>query len=171
MSLQGDGRMCVRATALLLAVVLCGWGCNALPTRLRAPGPCGVSLILWARAPQEAKYEYFQVEGGTFSYGGGKNALALTATWEVALSPEQCTALCEIARTGGWTAAELPAPVPESTLSIVDVAVRWDGGQRQFSASAEDPAIRDALALLGGIAAGRFQRELDRLPQAGSQRK
>lgn len=146
-------------------------GCNALPTKLASPGACGISLMIWSREPKEAKFEYFEVDGGIFGYGGGKDGLAMVPSWETPLSPDQCTKLREIASRGGWTAEEqpTPVPVPEGGDRLVDVAVMWTDGRRQFSASGDDPSVREVLALLSAIAAVRFERQLDRLPEAGKQ--
>jgi len=138
---------------------------------LASPGACGISVMIWSREPQEAKYEYFEVDGGIFGYGGGKDGLAMVPSWETPLSPEQCAKLREIASRGGWTAVEppTPMPVPEGGERLADVAVMWDGGRRQFSTSSDDPQVREAIAMLKAISAARFQRELDRLPEAGKQ--
>ena len=157
------------ATAIVSAFVQAG--CNALPTKLASPGACGISLMIWSREPNEAKYEYFEVDGGTFGYGGGKDGLAMVPSWETPLSPDQCAKLREIASRGGWTAETQPTPlpVPEGGERLADVAVMWDGGRRQFSASGNDPNVREAIEMLSAIADVRFQRQLDRLPEAGKQ--
>ena len=154
-----------------VATVLSQSACNALPTKLASPGACGISLMIWSREPKEAKYEYFEVDGGTFGYGGGKDGLAMVPSWETPLSPEQCAKLREIASRGGWTSVEPPSPLPvhEGGGRLADVAVMWDGGRRQFSTTSDDPEVREAIAMLRGISAARFQRELDRLPEAGKQ--
>ena len=146
-------------------------GCNALPTKLESPGACGISLMIWSREPSEAKYEYFEVDRGTFGYGGGKDGLAMAPSWETPLSPDQCAALREIAQRGGWMSTDPPAAVPvlEGGDRLADVAVMWEGGQRQFAASGDDPSVREAVEMLSQIAAARFQRQLDRLPEAGKQ--
>ncbi|NBX36251.1 MAG: hypothetical protein EBR10_03375 [Planctomycetes bacterium] len=63
----------------------------------------------------------------------------------------------------------MAVPVPEGGDRLADVAVMWEGGQRQFAASGDDPSVREAVAMLSQIAAARFQRQLDRLPEAGKQ--
>jgi len=168
--LRHSGRVLLASIAVI-ASGLVQPGCNALPTKLASPGACGISLMIWSREPKEAKYEYFEVDGGTFGYGGGKDGLAMVPSWETPLSPDQCAKLRDIASRGGWTSAEqpTPVPVPEGGERLADVAVMWDGGRRQFSASGDDPSVREAIAMLSGIAAVRFQRQLDRLPEAGKQ--
>jgi len=163
-----------RLLLVLFAALLSGLvptNCNALPTKLASPGACGISLMIWSREPKESKYEYFEVDGGTFGYGGGKDGLALVPSWETPLSPDQCAKLRDIASRGGWTSTAQPTSVPPPAGSdqVADVAVMWDGGRRQFSASGNDPYVREAITVLSAIAAVRFERQLDRLPEAGKQ--
>ncbi len=153
-------------TALLWVVA----SCNTLPNPPHDYGSCGVSLVIWLRHPDAARYEYFTVDGGVFGYGAGRDALLLKTSWKVALTSDQCARLVEIASKGGWfTPGFSPKRAPKGDL-CADCAVTWEGGRQQFVVQGVEPAIVDATTMLRTIASTRFGSALDRLPEAGLQK-
>ncbi|MSR70056.1 MAG: hypothetical protein EXS17_06910 [Phycisphaerales bacterium] len=154
------------ATALVSAVA----SCNTLPNPPHDVGECGVALAIWLRHPHAARYEYFTVDGGVFGYGAGRDALILKTSWQTDLSREQCEALCEIARQGGWFNSDFKPPRAAEGDLAADCAVTWNGGQQQFVVQGVEKSVQDATAMLRMIADVRFAPALDRLPEAGLQK-
>ncbi len=157
------------ASALAGAIALTS--CNTLPNPPHDVSKCGIALAIWLRHPQAARYEYFTVDGGVFRYGAGRDALILKTSWQTDLSPEECAQLCEIAKSGGWFDVNYkPQPAADGDISA-DCAVTWDGGKQQFVVQGVEKSVQDATAMLRAISQRRFAPALDRLPEAGLQKK
>ncbi len=146
-------------------------GCNTLPDPPHDVGECGIALAIWLRHPQSARYEYFTVDGGVFRYGAGRDALILKTSWQTDLSPAECGQLCEIAKSGGWFNADYKAPLAADGDLSADCAVEWSSGRQQFVVQGVEKPVEDATTMLRGIAERRFAPALDRLPEAGLQKK
>ncbi|MDA0214456.1 MAG: hypothetical protein O2875_03745 [Planctomycetota bacterium] len=145
--------------------------CNTLPTQERKIGDCGIALVIWLRQPKTAQYQYYTVDGGVFAYGAGVTALNMKTFWQTDLSPEQCQKIRQCALDGGWLGETPPSSTPEKGESVADIAVNWDGGRQQFTASGDQSSVKILTDFLTQISDVRFERALDRLPTAGKQPK
>ena len=154
---------------LVAATVLTS--CNTLPTQERNFGKCGIGLVIWLRQPKTSQYQYFTIDGGVFAYGAGVTALNMKTFWQTDLSVEQCQKIRQCAQDGGWFSESPPSSSPEKGDFVADIAVNWDGGRQQFTASGDQPSVKFLTDFLIQISDSRFQRALDRLPTAGEQPK
>ena len=157
------------AITLVAATVLTS--CNTLPTQERNFGKCGIGLVIWLRQPKTSQYQYFTIDGGVFAYGAGVTALNMKTFWQTDLSVEQCQKIRQCAQDGGWFSESPPSSSPEKGDLVADIAVNWDGGRQQFTASGDQPSVKFLTDFLTQISDVRFQRALDRLPTAGEQPK
>ncbi|MSR43885.1 MAG: hypothetical protein EXS15_00795 [Phycisphaerales bacterium] len=157
-------------TPILLSVVgmLCV-ACNTLPTQTQHPGVCGIGLVIWLRHPASSQYQYFTIDDGLFAYGAGRDALNLKTSWQIQLSSEQCAAVCKIAADGQWLSKSPPTGSGAERQVTADIAVVWGGGQQQFVVVGDNESVREMTDILSAIADARFQRMLDRFPEAGKQ--
>lgn len=150
--------------------VLCGvassiQGCRALPDAPRGMGTCGIAMAVWMRDVAHARYLYYTVEGGELAVGGGVDALNRSTRWRTALTAEQCELLSGIVRDSGWLHAK-PEP-PDSSAVRVDVSFVIPQGEGELVTSDAEPGMSRLLATLADMTAGRFDRALDKLPEAG----
>ena len=155
----------------LLSLMALPPSCNTLPTQVHALGECGIGFAIWLRQPKSSQYQYFTVDGGVFAYGAGVTALTLKTFWQTDLSPKQCSEILELARGGGWFSTTPPTGTPDDGELVADIAVSWEGGRQQFVVIGEDPSVKAVTDLLTKVANVRFERALDRLPEAGKQAK
>ena len=169
--MSGGSARSVRAAGVAIAMAIALSSCNTLPNLPHDVGECGVALVIWLRHPNAARYEYFTVDGGVFAYGAGRDALLLKTSWQTDLSAEQCRSLSDIAQRGGWFTEGFTPPIAAAGDRSADCAVSWPGGRQQFVVQGVEPSLQAATALLRAIADVRFQPALDRLPEAGLQKK
>ncbi len=155
------GRLsCVLA---LVAIV----GCNVLPSIPLEPGACGISFAIWLRTPATSQYEYFTVCDGEYRYGAGVDALTFKTSWGRALSEAECATLKQLAGDAGWFGTAERDHVDRSAGSLADVVVAWDGGRAQMSLLGSESGVHTIATFLRTLSEQRFERQLDRLPEAG----
>lgn len=167
--------MSARIASALCAVALVGasalQSCNTLPNAPHDLSKCGIALAIWLRHPHAARYEYFTVDGGVFRYGAGRDALILKTSWQTDLSPAECAQLCEIAKSGGWFDVNYKPQLAMDGDISADCAVAWESGKQQFVVQGVEKSVQDATTMLRAISQRRFAPALDRLPEAGLQKK
>lgn len=156
---------------IVLSFALLVPSCNSLPTSDKHPGECGIGLVIWMRQVKTAQYQYFTIDNGVFAYGAGVTALNLKTFWQTDLSVEQCQTLRRLTQEGGWLNASAAVQVAAVNDSVADVAITWDEGRQQFICAGDDASLKAVTSFLVKIADVRFDRELDRLPEAGLQSK
>lgn len=156
-----------RAAACGLLCVICG--CRALPDAPTAMGPCGVALAVWVRDVAHARYMYYTVEDGELAVGGGVDGLNRSTRWRMALDAQQCARIAGIVRDSGWSATP-PAP-PVSSAVRVDISYRIHDARGEIVTSDAETGVNQLIAALDELAAKRFEPALDRLPEAGPQKR
>lgn len=144
-------------------------GCRALPDAPTDMGPCGVALAVWVRNVAQAKYLYYTVEDGELAVGGGVDGLNRSTRWRMALDAEQCARIAGIVRDSRWSASP-PAP-PEASAVRVDVSYRLPDDRGELVTSDAEPGVSRLIAALDDLASKRFEPALDRLPEAGPQKR
>ena len=142
-------------------------GCNVLPSIPLEPGKCGIAFAIWLRTPATSQYEYFTVCEGEYRYGAGVDALTFKTSWGRALSEAECAALEQLAGDAGWFGPAELERADGSAGSLADVAVVWDGGRVQMSLPGSESGVHTITTFLRKLSEQRFERQLDRLPEAG----
>lgn len=156
----------------LLAISTGIAGCNVLPNAPRDLGNCGIALEIWLRHPNESRYEFVRIDRGQFAYSAGRQALLMQTSWQTDLSTEQCARILEIVRSAGWLNLTVKPEEPADGESRADIAVAWEGGgATQFVIAGGDGKVSELMAYFKPITDARFQRLIDRLPEAGLQKK
>lgn len=150
---------------LLLAI----GGCRALPDAPTDMGPCGVALAVWVRDVAHARYMYYTVDDGELAVGGGVDGLNRSTRWRMALDADQCARIAGIIRDSGWIDSAPAAP--ETSTVRVDISFRLPGGKGELATSDSERGVSQLIAALDELAAKRFEPALDRLPEAGPQKR
>lgn len=153
------------ACGLLLAI----GGCRALPDAPTDMGPCGVALAVWVRDVAHARYMYYTVEDGELAVGGGVDGLNRSTRWRMALDSDQCARIAGIVRDSGWSAK--PPVAPDTSAVRVDISYRLADGRGEIVTSDAEQGVGQLIAALDELAAKRFEPALDRLPEAGQQKR
>jgi len=156
-----------RAVACGLLCVI--GGCRALPDAPTDMGTCGVALAVWVRDVTHARYMYYTVEDGELAVGGGVDGLNRSTRWRMALDAGQCARIAAIVRDSRW--AERPPAPPEASAVRVDVSYRTEDGRGELVTSDAEPGVGQLIAALDELASRRFEPALDRLPEAGPQKR
>lgn len=159
---------------MIRAIVACGLlcvagGCRAMPDAPTTMGTCGIAMAVWVRDVAHAKYLYYTVEDGELAVGGGIDAINRITRWRMALDPAQCAQLAALVRDSGWSQGT-PVP-PDRTEVRVDVAYRLPDARGELVTSDAEPGVSQLLAALATLAERRFEPALDRLPEAGPQKR
>jgi len=155
-------------------VAACGllvWigGCRALPDAPTDMGPCGVALAVWVRDVAHARYMYYTVEDGELAVGGGVDGLNRSTRWRMALDAEQCARIAAIVRDSQWSAT--PPAEPDESEVRVDISYRLPDERGEIVTSDAERGVGNLIAALDELAAKRFEPALDRLPEAGPQKR
>ena len=165
----------VAALVACVVVVLAGVpGCDTAPIKVpEDPGSAtgGLGLRLWYARPATRQYEYFTVDpDGTLGYGGGMKGFNREVDWRGPLTKDEATRLREVVDAAHWLDAEKPGREgAEST--VAEVSVRAGGAERSFTINGPDDAVARTVELLSKAAQRRFDRYMQRLPDAGVQRQ
>lgn len=155
----------VAACGIMLAI----GGCRALPDAPTDMGPCGVALAVWVRDVAHARYMYYTVEDGELAVGGGVDGLNRSTRWRMALDQDQCARIAGIVRDSGWLAS--PPAAPDTSAVRVDISYRLADGRGEIVTSDAEQGVGQLIAALDELAAKRFEPALDRLPEAGQQKR
>lgn len=168
----------VRAAAIAALVLLaCGpalTGCDTGPIKVPedpASVTGGLGLRLWYARPATRQYEYFTLDpDGMLGYGGGMKGFDRAVDWRGQLTSDEAARLRAIIDAAHWLDA--PSPGREGTESTVaEISLRAGGSERSFTINGPDDAVTQAVALLSKAAERRFDRFMQRLPEAGAQRR
>jgi hypothetical protein len=138
----------VRLAAAALAA-LAAAGCASAPVTPPADaGPTrGLAMRLWWARTDTRQYEYFVVGAdGSLAYGGGMRAFERQTEWTGRLTDDEGARLRAIVDAAGWLTAAEPSVGP-------------------------DQAVDRAVELLGAACKRRFDRFMQRLPEAGVQKR
>ena len=144
-------------------------GCRALPDAPTDMGPCGVALAVWVRDVAHARYMYYTVEDGELAVGGGVDGLNRSTRWRMALDAEQCARIAAIVRDSGWSGT--PPAAPDTSAVRVDISYRLADGRGEIVTSDAEQGVSQLIVALDELAAKRFEPALDRLPEAGQQKR
>ena len=126
-------------------------------------------LELWIKG--EANYAtLYRVNGEhRLGYGGGADAFNRRISWVGTLTDEQYAQLQVLLEQHGWFAGSVSSP-GEPAERVTRVQLRWPGGSRRFKIKGESADVEPVRQLLDDAARQRFQRDLERLPEAGQER-
>jgi hypothetical protein len=132
-------------------------------------GTCGIAMAVWVRDAAHAKYLYYTVEDGELAVGGGVDAINRITRWRMALDESQCAQLAAIVRDSAWDPSSvLP---PDRTDVRVDIAYRLPGARGELATSDAEVGVSQLIAALAALSERRFEPALDRLPEAGPQKR
>lgn len=167
----------VRAAAVAAALVACGLllsGCDTGPIKVPEDASSvtgGLGLRLWHARPGTRQYEYFTVDpDGMLGYGGGMKGFDRAVDWRGPLTADEAGRLRAIVDAAHWLDA--PNPGREGTeTSVAEITLRAGGSERSFTINGPDDAVTRTVELLSKAAERRFDRFMQRLPEAGSQRR
>jgi hypothetical protein len=153
------------AVALLAA---CETAPIAVPSDASSPTR-GLGMQLWYARTDTRQYEYFVVgEDGSLAFGGGMKAFDRETEWNGRLTDDEGTRLRAIVDAAKWLEAEDPARKTAET-PIAEFVLRSGGSERKFSIEGPDDAVKQAIEVLSKASARRFDRYMQRLPDAGVQ--
>ena len=160
--------------AFLGALLLCAAACVSAP--IAAPNDPGsptggLGVRLWYGRADTRQYEYFRVSvDGTLSYGGGMKAFDRQFEWNWALTPEEATRVRAIVDAAKWLTAEDPA-LHTAEVPLAEIAVSNGDKDRHFNIQGPNEAVVQLVEVLSKAAQRRFDRFMQRLPDAGTQIK
>lgn len=129
----------------------------------------GLGLRLWYAQIESRQYQLFEVDrDGSFRYGGGMVAFNRHTDWAGTLTPDEARAIRTMVDDAGWLTAEKPSQTTADT-PLAELALYADGKTRNVEIRGPDPRVTAFVDALQKIANQRFERFLQRLPEAGSQ--
>ena len=164
----------MRAWALVAAVAAGAASCTSAP--VAAPqggeGPMGgVGVELWYARTDTRQYEYYVVRpDGGFSVAGGMKAFERQPEWTGRLQDDEAKRLRAIVDAAGWLTADDPSRTGANT-PVAEITLRVPGGERELTIEGKDPQVEQAVELLSTAARRRFDRFMQRLPEAGVQKR
>ena len=158
--------------ALLGALLLCAAACVSAPIAVPndpASPTGGVGVQLWYCRADTRQYENFRVSvDGTLSYGGGIKAFDRQFEWNGALTPEEAKRVRAIVDAAKWLTAEDPA-LHTAEVPLAEIAVSNGDKDRHFNIQGPNEAVVQLAEVLSKAAQRRFDRFMQRLPDAGTQ--
>jgi len=169
----------LRAAVMGAAGVVCAAcallaGCQSAP--LAPPDVAnsptgGLGLLLWYAKVPTNQYQYFKLsDDGKIEFSGGMTALNRKFDWTGKVTPEQGKAIRDAVDQTGWLSAENPARDAGET-PLAEIELFADGKTRRFKISGPDPEVQKVVDALQMVTNQRFQQFMQRLPEAGQQRK
>lgn len=127
----------------------------------------GVRLEVESRDTESQLMALYVVSpNGTLDWGGGRNAMQGTTTWQGTLTAEQIAALRTLLEEDGWFDGR-PKGSGTPRSKVGRVMLRSDRGNRRYELRGECPAFDRLVALLESAARGRHEAHLNTLPVAG----
>lgn len=162
----------VRLAAAALAA-LAAAGCASAPVTPPADaGPTrGLAMRLWWARTDTRQYEYFVVGAdGSLAYGGGMRAFERQTEWTGRLTDDEGARLRAIVDAAGWLTAAEPS-VERAATPVAEMVFAVPGGEREVRVAGPDQAVDRAVELLGAACKRRFDRFMQRLPEAGVQKR
>ena len=160
--------------ALLGMLALCASACVSAPIAVPndpASPTGGLGLQLWYAHTDTRQYENFRVSiDGTLSYGAGMKAFDRQFEWNGALTPEEATRVRAIVDAAKWLTAEDPA-LHTAEVPLAEIAVSNGDKDRHFNIQGPNEAVVQLVEVLSKAAQRRFDRFMQRLPDAGTQIK
>ncbi len=165
-------RLGARAAMVFVALVMSACGNKPLASPNDVSSPTGgVGLTLWYAQVPTRQYQYFVLEpNGTLSYAGGLPALNRKIEWTGPLTPEEGKQVRTLIDNAGWLTAENPARTQADT-PLAEFRLQSEGRSRSFEIRGPDESVQSLVHTLQKAADRRFERFLQRLPDAGPQRR
>lgn len=166
-SLQRAARLAIQTllAGLLLATLAACTSTSGVGDPSTATG--GISLEVESRNTDSQHMALYLVSpDGTLDWGGGRNAMNGTTTWQGTLSTEQIAALRTLLEEDGWFDGK-PKGSGTPRSRIGRVMLRSERGNRRYELRGECPAFDRLAALLESAARGRHEAHLNTLPVAG----
>lgn len=156
------------AAALIALAALAGCASAPIAAPADPSSPTGgLSLQVWVARTDTRQYQFFRVAAdGSLSYGGAMRAFDRQFEWEGRLSDDEARTLRAIVDRAGWLTAEDPER-PGARTPVAEVVVGNGRRDRSFTITGPDAAVDEVESLLGKAAARRFDRYMQRLPEAG----
>ena len=172
MTVRAGARPLRSAVAVLAALAAAGCASAPVTPPTGGPGPTGgLAMSLWFARTESRQYEYFVVGAdGSLSYGGGMRAFERQTEWTGRLTEDEGTRLRAIVDAAGWLTAAEPS-VERAASPIAEMVFVVPGGEREVRVAGADQAVDRAVELLGAAAKRRFDRFMQRLPEAGVQKR
>jgi hypothetical protein len=161
------------AAALLAAVSVLGAACATAPIAPPADAASptgGLGVTLWFARPETKQYEFYVVEpDGRFSCSGGLKAFERATDWNGRLTDDEAKRLRAIVDGAKWLTAAEPSRDDPKRTPVFEMLLKVPSGEREVVIRGADPAAEQAAQLLAEAAKRRFDRFMQRLPDAGTQ--
>lgn len=161
------------AAALLAALAAAGTACTTAPVAPPADAASptgGLGFSLWFARPETKQYEFYVVEpDGRFSCSGGLKAFERITDWTGRLTDDEAKRLRAIVDSAKWLTAAEPSRDDPKRTPVFEMLLKAPSGEREVVIRGADPAAEQAAQLLAEAAKRRFDRFMQRLPDAGTQ--
>ena len=168
-------RRCLRSFAALapVAVLLlaaCHGGAITVPHDAGSPTG-GLRLQLWVARTDTRQYEFFRIAAdGTLDFAGGMKAFDREIEWTGRLSAEDAARVRAIVDRAQWCSDKEPGKQTAKT-PVAEIVVGNESETRAFTIRGPDESVLQITEILSKAANRRFDRFMERLPDAGTQPK
>lgn len=161
-------RRAAPAIAAILSIASCTSAPVPVPEDASSPTR-GLGLQLWYAHLDTRRYEYFQLApDGTLGYGGGMKAFNREVEWTGKATAEEAARVRAIVDAAGWLTAADPSRKSKAS-PVAEIVVRSGRADRAFEIDGPDEPVVQVVEVLSKAATRRFDRFMERLPEAGSQ--
>ena len=129
----------------------------------------GLGLRLWYARVDTRQYDYFQLRAdGSLSYGGGLTAFNRQSEWTGRITAEEGFRLRKLVDAAKWMTAADPA-LHTAETPVAEVVLTSGKSERAFTIQGPNEYVLQVVEVLSKAAARRFDRFMQRLPDAGTQ--
>lgn len=129
----------------------------------------GMGLQLWYARVDTRQYDFFQVRpDGSLSYGGGMTAFNRNIEWTGRLTAEEGYRLRTLVNEAKWMTAENPS-LHTAETPMAEIMVASGKNERSLTIQGPNEYVLQVVEVLSKAASRRFERFMQRLPDAGTQ--
>ena len=158
--------------SMLVAVSVAFTACEStpiVPPHDEASSTDGLGLELWYARIDSRQYDFFRVRAdGSLSYGGGMAAFNRQVEWTGRLTAEEGHRLRTLVDAAQWMTAANPA-LHTAEVPLAELVVVSGETDRAFTIQGPNEYVLQVVELLSKSASRRFDRFMQRLPDAGTQ--
>ena len=156
------------APCAMLFLAACHAGTIAVPHDTASPTG-GLRLQLWIARVDTRQYEFFRIAAdGTLDFAGGMKAFDREIEWTGKLSAEDAARVRAIVDQAQWCTDKEPGK-QTATAPVAEIVVGNESESRAFTIRGPNESVLQISEILSKAANRRFDRFMERLPDAGTQ--